>query len=84
MIHGSGPNRHWNPRMALGMIFVSTECKPVLDISPESTVMVSGTDDYNYMLHDPQPTGDFAVDVENWQAAYDRQHANYYKMEQTL
>jgi hypothetical protein len=66
----------------MGMIFVSTECKPHLDISPESTVMISGVDEYNYMLHDPSPTGNWINDVNNWKLAYDRQHDNYYKMEQ--
>jgi hypothetical protein len=68
----------------MGMIFASTECKPVLEISPESTVLVAGVDEYNYMLHDPRPTGEWSIDVVNWQAAYDRQHLNYYKMEQNV
>ena len=83
IIHGSGKNDTDTPRIAMGMIFASTECKPVLEISPESTVMVSGIDEYNYMQHDPQPTGVWDIDVVNWQKAYDRQHLNYYKMEQT-
>jgi len=82
-IHGSGKNNATTPRIAMGMIFASTECKPVLEISPESTVMVAGTDYYNYMQHDPRPTGQWDIDVINWQAAHDRQHLNYYKMEQT-
>lgn len=81
-IHGSGPNQAETPRIAMGMIFASTECKPVLNISPESTVMVSGVDEYNYMQHDPRPTGNWETDIINWQGAYDRQHLNYYKMEQ--
>ena len=81
-IHGSGPNHATTPRVAMGMIFASTECKPILNISPESTVMVAGVDEYNYMIHDPQPTGDWQTDVVNWRKAYDRQHLNYYKMEQ--
>lgn len=82
IIHGSASNVADTPRVAMGMILASTECKPVLDISPESTVMVAGVDTYNYMMHDPQPTGVWDVDVKNWKAAYDRQHLNYYKMEQ--
>jgi hypothetical protein len=84
MIHGSSKNNTDTPRVAMGMIFASTECKPVLEISPESTVMIAGVDEYNYMLHDPQPTGEWSIDVVNWQAAYDRQHLNYYKMEQDV
>lgn len=83
IIHGSGPNQATTPRVAMGMIFASTECKPILAISPESTVMVSGVDEYNHMLHDPRPTGDWAVDLVNWRKAYDRQHENYYEMEQS-
>jgi len=83
MIHGSDNNKASTPRVAMGMIFASTECKPILDISPESTVMVAGVDEYNYMIHDPRPTGNWEVDLVNWQAAYDRQHLNYYKMEQS-
>jgi ectoine hydroxylase-related dioxygenase (phytanoyl-CoA dioxygenase family) len=82
IIHGSGLNLAATPRIAMGMIFASTECKPVLSISPESTVMVSGVDNFNYMIHDPAPCGVWETDIVNWQAAYDRQHLNYYKMEQ--
>ena len=82
IVHGSGPNISDSPRYAMGMIFVSTECKPVLEISPESTVMISGVDEFNFMLHDPEPTGNWETDLQTWQLAYDRQHNNYYKMEQ--
>lgn len=83
IIHGSSPNRASTPRVAMGMILASTECKPILNVSPESTVLVAGEDTYGHMLHDPAPTGNWDVDVVNWRAAYDRQHDNYYKMEQT-
>jgi non-heme Fe2+,alpha-ketoglutarate-dependent halogenase len=83
IIHGSGPNQASTDRVAMGMILASTECKPILAISPESTVMVAGEDHYNYMLHDPAPSGDWDTDVKNWRAAYDRQHINYYEMEQS-
>ena len=84
VIHGSGPNRASTPRIAMGLIFASTECKPVMSVSPESTILVAGVDDYNYMLHDPRPTGNWETDVVNWRAAYDRQHDNYYKMDQDV
>lgn len=80
MIHGSGANRQATPRIACGMIFVATHCKPVATFAPESTIMVRGVDEYNYMLHDPRPTGRWADDLAAWQLAYDRQHENYYKM----
>lgn len=82
VIHGSSANLTKTPRYAMGIIFVSTDCKPVLNISPESTVMISGVDTNNYMVHDPAPTGNWDVDVANWQRAYDWQHNNYFKMEQ--
>jgi hypothetical protein len=66
----------------MGMIFASTECAPRLSLSPESTIMVAGVDEYNYMIHDPQPTGNWEEDIKNWQVAYDRQHVNYYQMNQ--
>lgn len=81
-VHGSGPNNTNTDRIALGMVFVSTECKPIRTDSPESTMMIWGGDTYNHMLHDPRPTGDWDIDVKNWQKAYDRQHINYYKMKQ--
>lgn len=81
-IHGSGPNLASTPRVAMGMIFASTECAPRLSLSPESTIMVAGVDEYNYMIHDPQPTGNWDEDLKNWQVAYDRQHVNYYQMNQ--
>lgn len=82
IIHGSSQNKAATPRVAMGMIFASTECKPILNVSPESTIMVAGQDAFNYMIHDPCPSGTWEIDVENWRAAYDRQHLNYYKMEQ--
>lgn len=84
IVHGSGPNFATTPRVAMGMIFASTQCRPVLDLSPESTVMVSGVDEFNYMKHDPAPTGNWDDDLVNWRAAYDRQHINYYQMEQSV
>lgn len=84
IIHGSGPNLATTPRVAMGMIYASTECRPLLNISPESTVMVAGVDQHNHMMHDPRPTGNWEVDVRNWRAAYDRQHINYYQMEQGM
>lgn len=82
IIHGSPTNNSQSVRVAMGMIFVSTECKPILNISPESTVMISGVDVYNYMQHDPRPSGHWRVDLQNWKKAYDRQHINYYQMQQ--
>lgn len=82
IIHGSGLNIASTPRVAMGMIFASTKCKPKLNLSPESTIMISGEDTYNHMLHDPRPTGNWDRDIVNWRAAYDRQHINYYQIEQ--
>lgn len=84
IIHGSGPNLTDTPRVAMGMIFASTECRPRLNLGPESTVMVSGVDEYNYMIHDPAPSGDWEKDKINWRTAYDRQHVNYYQMSQRV
>lgn len=84
MLHGSDQNTTAIPRLALGLIFVATDAKPVETYSEESTVMVSGTDEYNYMVHDPAPSGRWDEDVKVWKKAYDRQHANYYKMEQLV
>jgi non-heme Fe2+,alpha-ketoglutarate-dependent halogenase len=83
IIHGSGPNMASTPRVAMGMILASTECKPILELSTESTVMVAGVDEYGYMQHDPAPSGDWNTDLKNWKGAYDRQHINYYEMEQS-
>jgi len=80
IVHGSPPNRSKFRRIACGMIFASTACKPVATFSPESTVMVRGVDTYNYMQHDPRPIGDWKSNETAWRAAYDRQHENYYKM----
>ena len=82
MFHGSAANTTSMPRLALGLIYVATDAKPIATYAPESTVMVSGTDIYNHMLHDTQPTGTWEEDVKVWKAAYERQHDNYYKMEQ--
>ena len=82
IVHGSGKNVCDTPRLCMSMIYASTECKPILSVEPESTVMICGEDKYNYMMHDPRPTGVWDVDVKNWQAASDRQHANYHSMKQ--
>jgi ectoine hydroxylase-related dioxygenase (phytanoyl-CoA dioxygenase family) len=82
MIHGSDVNLTSKTRVAMGMIFVSTRCRPRLAISPESSIMIAGTDQHNHVLHDPRPTGNWDIDVENWRRAYDHQHANYYMLEQ--
>lgn len=82
MVHGSDNNTTDKPRLALGLIYVATDAKPIAEYSPESTILVSGVDEYNYMMKDPEPIGVFEYDKKAWQAAYDRQHDNYYKMEQ--
>lgn len=82
IVHGSDSNKASTPRVAMGMIFASTECKPKLGLATESTVMVHGVDEFNYMKHDPRPTGVWEVDLKVWQDAYDRQHVNYYQLEQ--
>jgi ectoine hydroxylase-related dioxygenase (phytanoyl-CoA dioxygenase family) len=84
MLHGSDQNTTSTTRLALGLIFVATDAKPVANYSEESTVMVSGTDEYNHMVHDPAPSGTWEEDIKVWKKAYDRQHANYYKMEQLV
>lgn len=83
-VHGSDQNLSNSPRLAIGLIYVATDAKPIANFSQESTVMVSGIDEYNYMLHDPEPTGDWNKDSQTWKDAYDRQHDNYYKMEQLV
>jgi ectoine hydroxylase-related dioxygenase (phytanoyl-CoA dioxygenase family) len=82
MFHGSSPNKTKEARLAIGFIYAATDVKPIADYAPESTIMVSGIDTYNYMLHDTPPTGRWDVDLKTWTTAYDRQHDNYYKMEQ--
>jgi len=83
-VHGSNQNLSDSPRLAIGLIYVATDAKPIVNYAQESTVMVSGVDKYNYMLHDPAPTGDWNKDLQTWKDAYDRQHDNYYKMEQLV
>lgn len=83
-VHGSDQNLSDSPRLAIGLIYAATDAKPIVNYSQESTVMVSGVDEYNYMLHDPEPTGDWNKDLQIWKDAYDRQHDNYYKMEQLV
>lgn len=84
MVHGSDNNTTDKPRLALGLIYVATDAKPIATFSPESTILVSGEDEYNHMMKDPNPTGTFEYDKVFWRKAYDRQHDNYYKMEQSL
>lgn len=84
IIHGSDRNITDSPRISLGLIYAATDAKPIANYAKESTIMISGKDDYNFMLHDPEPTGDWNKDLKIWKDAYDRQHINYYKMEQTV
>lgn len=83
-VHGSDQNISSSPRLALGLIYVATDAKPIVEYSKESTIMVSGVDEFNYMLHDPEPTGEWNKDLKIWKDSYDRQHDNYYKMEQIV
>lgn len=80
--HGSSANKSKTTRLALGLIYAATDVKPIAEYAKESTVMVSGVDEYNHMEHDSPPTGNWEVDVKVWDLAYERQHDNYYKMEQ--
>jgi len=82
IVHGSLNNRTKSARIACGMVFVSTQAKPIATYSPESSIMIRGVDHYNHVLHDLAPTGNFKQDELRWKAAYDRQHDNYYKMTQ--
>lgn len=84
VMHGSGPNHTDNYRSAIGFIYAATDVKPIETFAPESTVMISGEDSYKYMKHDPAPSGEWNKDIEVWASAYDRQHENYYKMEQKI
>lgn len=84
VMHSSDRNLTDTPRLALGLIYAATDAKPIVNFSQESTVMISGTDDYGYMSHDPAPTGNWNTDLQVWKSAYDRQHDNYYKMEQLV
>lgn len=84
IMHGSDKNNSDIPRLALGFIYVATIAKPIESYDVESTIMINGVDEYNYMIHDPEPTGNWDIDIKNWKLAYDRQHANYYKMAQSV
>jgi ectoine hydroxylase-related dioxygenase (phytanoyl-CoA dioxygenase family) len=84
MLHSSGSNSSNTTRFAMNMMFVSTECRPLINLAPESTIMVNGIDHYNYMEHDPQPTGEWNTDIKIWRKSYDQQHVNYYKIEQRI
>lgn len=79
IMHGSVPNMTDNTRAACGFLFVKGDAKPREAYSPESTLWIHGDVPPHFML-DPAPTGDWELDKSAWQAAYDRQHANYYKM----
>jgi ectoine hydroxylase-related dioxygenase (phytanoyl-CoA dioxygenase family) len=84
IVHGSEQNNTNNVRIAIGFIYAASDAKPIVNYSPESTIMVNGTDHYNYMIHDNVPTGDWDTDIKHWRVAYDRQHDNYYKLQQKL
>jgi ectoine hydroxylase-related dioxygenase (phytanoyl-CoA dioxygenase family) len=82
IIHGSSTNNADTPRFAIGLIFASTECAPLIKTKPEVTAMIAGTDEYNYMKHEPTVTGDWEVDLKNWQKTMDDHHENYVAMNQ--
>lgn len=84
IVHGSDQNITDNVRIAIGFIYASVDVKPIVNYSPESTMLVNGNDQYNYMIHDRTPTGDWETDIKQWRLAYDHQHDNYYKIEQKL
>ncbi len=84
IVHGSRPNISKNTRMALGLIYANTKCKPLIEKAPETTIMISGIDTYNYMEHSPIPGNNFNENLKNWKYAYDQQHINYYSLSQEI
>lgn len=84
IIHGSGANKSTQPRLACGMVFAKGSVRPIVEYALESTLWVSGEDTNNFLLHDPKPGNDTSENLRVWKQAYDRQHENYYKMQQTV
>lgn len=82
VIHGSAVNNSTESRLAVSFIYASTACKPRISHSPESTVLISGQDTYNYMLLDARPREPWTENLPQWRSAYDRQHDNYFKLSQ--
>lgn len=83
IIHGSKPNRSNKIRAACGMVFVSTECEPIIKNVRETTIMIQGEDQYNFMDHDQQPGLNHQENLKNWKKAYDQQHFNYFALQQS-
>ena len=82
IIHGSSFNTTNESRLAVSFIYASTDCKPRIEHSRESAVLISGNDQYNFMQHDPAPRDPWENNLSVWRDAYDRQHDNYFRLTQ--
>lgn len=85
-IHG-GPGSH--PigdkvnRMGIEIIYIANDAVPILHHGVETAVRMRGLSNPN-IAYDPAPSEDFGEHEQKvWRAAYDNQHANYYKMTNT-
>jgi non-haem Fe2+, alpha-ketoglutarate-dependent halogenase len=83
IVHGSQANRSNRIRAACGMVFVSTECEPLIKNARESTLMIQGEDHFNFMDHDPRPGPIHKENLINWKKSYDQQHTNYFALHQS-
>jgi len=84
VIHGSGPNNSDVDRLAVGLIYITPEAVPILDYGQESVTNVYGRRNPRVTV-DPSPVCDMGRhEFIAWQRAYDQQHANYYKLTQSI
>ncbi len=77
MLHGSDDNKSNFYRDGYSFCFVATDTDLAYKNSVESSIMVSGVDNYNYLIHEDSPSGDWHKDLETWNKTVEQQSNNF-------
>jgi len=80
MLHGSDENQSNIFRDGYSFCFVATDTDLAYQVSPESTIMISGIDEHNYLLHEQDPTGNWNEDLKIWNNSVDWQSNNFVEL----
>jgi ectoine hydroxylase-related dioxygenase (phytanoyl-CoA dioxygenase family) len=79
-VHRSGSNSTLVDRRALNFMFVSYECKPIIDSPMEWTVCISGDHDPEHWRASPEPKTNIEDNEVAWRLAHAAQRSNYLRM----
>lgn len=81
IVHCSNINTNNKRRLGYSLQYISTDCEPLLENSIEYATLVSGKDEYNFIKHSPQASGNFNKDLKHWKIAFGAQRGNYLRIQ---